>query len=165
METGGLDVDLLLTKGTTRPWIIVKVWNQLVDNVWSKTEWQSCSRQTKQSYLIEKDSNVAKHIGGSLPFALHQKRMESYTLAFLHKYGEEPSTKLKFYLEAWIEAIGKPISTHTHIYEFGITVPVLIFLDLIATFEFASDPESAQPLPSFALKPKRYRQWINNVST
>ncbi|EOY03271.1 Uncharacterized protein TCM_018065 [Theobroma cacao] len=118
-------------------------------------ERQNKSRKARQNRLTPKEGSIPKHIGGSVPFVVHAKRMaielkrdvsflEVFNRTHKHlgghgdfidnkskstsKYGEDSSSQPEFDSHAWTEAIGGMETTRTHVYGFGTQVPAIALL-------------------------------------
>ncbi|MQM15553.1 hypothetical protein Taro_048499 [Colocasia esculenta] len=83
-------------------------------NIWAAERWQETSTTMKVNYAANLEAN--KHTSGSVFFATHQSRLESYSQQMIEKYvGEEEQPQLD--LEIWVAASGAP--KKGHVYGFG----------------------------------------------
>ncbi|EOY16593.1 Uncharacterized protein TCM_035414 [Theobroma cacao] len=107
-----------------------------------------------------------KHMADHSDFIDNKSKSTSkmFTFVLSQKYGEDSSSQLEFDPHAWTEAIGGMETTRTHIYGFGIRVPITALLSgtqsNTATSESARGPiNSNATSPVIALEEK-----VNNLS-
>ncbi|MQL76497.1 hypothetical protein Taro_008889, partial [Colocasia esculenta] len=94
-------------------WIRRYYWQSLC-NIRAAERWQEASTTMKVNWAANLEAN--KHTSGSVSFATHQSRLESYSQQMTEKYaGEEWQPQLD--PEVWVAASGAP--KKGHVYGFG----------------------------------------------
>ncbi|MQL86391.1 hypothetical protein Taro_018924, partial [Colocasia esculenta] len=83
-------------------------------NIWAAERWQQTSTTMKVNRVANPEANM--HTSGSVSFATHQSRLESYSQQMTEKYvGEEEQPQLD--PEVWVAAFSAP--KKGHVYGFG----------------------------------------------
>ncbi|MQL80614.1 hypothetical protein Taro_013058 [Colocasia esculenta] len=83
-------------------------------NIWAAERWQQTSTIMKVNRAANPEANM--HTGGSVSFATHQSRLESYSQQMTEKYvGEDEQPQLD--PEVWVAASGAP--KKGYVYGFG----------------------------------------------
>ncbi|MQM03845.1 hypothetical protein Taro_036633, partial [Colocasia esculenta] len=83
-------------------------------NIWAVERWQQTSTIMKVNRAANPEANM--YTGGSVSFATHQSRLESYSQQMTEKYaGEDEQPQLD--PEVWVAASGAP--KKGHVYGFG----------------------------------------------
>ncbi|MQM01550.1 hypothetical protein Taro_034310 [Colocasia esculenta] len=83
-------------------------------NIWAPERWQQTSIIMKVNRAANPEANM--HTSGSVSFATHQSRLESYSQQMTEKYvGEEEQPRLD--PEVWVASSGAP--KKGHVYGFG----------------------------------------------
>ncbi|OMO58327.1 Transposon, En/Spm-like protein [Corchorus capsularis] len=77
--------DWNLMKPFNPKWIPPPVWVKLIDDVWSKKEWEDQSEQASANRKSSKDGCISKHAGGSRPFSKHKQDLKE------ENNGQEPT--------------------------------------------------------------------------
>ncbi|MQL85028.1 hypothetical protein Taro_017547 [Colocasia esculenta] len=86
-------------------------------NIWAAERWQQTSTIIKVNRAANPAANM--HTGGSVSFATHQSRLESYSQQMIEKYaGEDEQPPLD--PEVWVAASGAP--KKGHVYGFGHSI-------------------------------------------
>ncbi|MQL97083.1 hypothetical protein Taro_029766 [Colocasia esculenta] len=94
-------------------WMRRDYWESLC-NIWAAERWQQTSTTMKVNRAANPEANM--HTSGSVSFATHQSRLESYSQHMTEKYArEEEQPQLDH--EVWIAASGAP--KKGHVYGFG----------------------------------------------
>ncbi|MQL87583.1 hypothetical protein Taro_020129, partial [Colocasia esculenta] len=94
-------------------WMRRDYWEGLY-NIWGAERWQETSTIMKVNRVTNPEAN--KHTSGSISFATHQSRLESYSQQMTEKYtGEEEEPQLD--PEVWVAASDAP--KKGHVYDFG----------------------------------------------
>ncbi|MQM14942.1 hypothetical protein Taro_047877 [Colocasia esculenta] len=94
-------------------WMKRDYWETLC-NIWAAERWQQTSTIMKVNRAANPEANM--HTGGSVTFATHQSRLESYSQQMIEKYaGEDEQPQLD--PEVWVAAFGAP--KKGHVYGFG----------------------------------------------
>ncbi|MQL82236.1 hypothetical protein Taro_014703 [Colocasia esculenta] len=84
--------DPALWRGRTPTWIRRDYWESLC-NIWAIERWQQTSTTMKVNRAANLEANM--HTSGSISFATHQSRLESYSQQMTEKYaGEEEQPQL-----------------------------------------------------------------------
>ncbi|MQM18026.1 hypothetical protein Taro_051009 [Colocasia esculenta] len=105
--------DPTLWRERTSTWTRRDYWQGLC-NIWATDRWQKTSTTMKVNRATNLEAN--KHTSGSVFFATHQSRLESYSQQMTEKYaGEEEQPQL--YPKVWVTTSGAP--KKDHVYGFG----------------------------------------------
>ncbi|MQM17816.1 hypothetical protein Taro_050795 [Colocasia esculenta] len=105
--------DLTLWRERTLTWMRRDYWEGLC-NIWAAERWQETSTTMKVNRAANPEAN--KHTSGSVSFATHQSRLESYSQQMIEKYArEEEQPQLD--PEVWVAASSAP--KKGYVYGFG----------------------------------------------
>ncbi|MQL84883.1 hypothetical protein Taro_017400 [Colocasia esculenta] len=108
--------DLTLWRERAPSWMRGDYWETLC-NIWAAKRWQQTSTIMKVNRAANPEANM--HTGGSVSFATHQSRLESYSQQMTEKYaGEDEQPRLD--PEVWVAASGAP--KKGHVYGFGHSI-------------------------------------------
>ncbi|MQL80885.1 hypothetical protein Taro_013340 [Colocasia esculenta] len=94
-------------------WMRRDYWETLC-NIWAAERWQQTSTIMKVNRAANPEANM--HTGGSVSFATHQFRLESYNQQMTEKYAKEDEQP-QLDAEVWVAASGAP--KKGHVYGFG----------------------------------------------
>ncbi|MQM07586.1 hypothetical protein Taro_040427 [Colocasia esculenta] len=94
-------------------WMKKEYWTELCD-IWGAGNWNKNSSKAKQNRAAHPEVNV--HTSGSVSFATHKARLESYSRGMDERYGDG-SQRPELDLDIWVAESGAP--KKGHVYGFG----------------------------------------------
>ncbi|MQL90102.1 hypothetical protein Taro_022684 [Colocasia esculenta] len=94
-------------------WMRKEYWIELCD-IWGAEKWNENLAKAKQNRAAHPKANV--HTSGSVSFATHKARLESYSRGMDERYGDD-SQHLELDPNIWVAASGAP--KKGHVYGFG----------------------------------------------